>query len=140
MYLFMEIKYYDLLSTAIIGVSCIAIVNYLILDGIEVDGVVYLALGYIVGYFINSIGSLMENIYYWTIKGMPSDNLLTLVKGQNWTGCSRVKFYEAEKVMELLQQELEDQNASARKMFGCAMRKVNACEDSKNIKTRSKLS
>lgn len=127
----MDIRYYDLLSTAIIGVACIAIVNYFVLGSIEVDGVVYLALGYIVGYFINSIGSLMESIYYRTIKGMPSDNLLTLVKGQNWTGYSRVKFYEAENVIELLKQQLEDQNASTRKMFGCAMRKVNACEDSR---------
>ena len=28
---------------------------------------------------------------------MPSDKLLTLVNGQNWTGCKRIKFYEAEK-------------------------------------------
>ena len=108
-----------------------AVINYLFVDNIKVDGVVYLAMGYLVGYFINAIGSLLEGFYYKTINGMPSDKLLTLVNGQNWTGCKRVKFYEAEKVIEMLKNELNDQHASEQKMFGCAMRKVNACKDCK---------
>ena len=62
---------------------------------------------------------------------MPSDKFLTLVEGRNWTGCNRVKFYEAEKVIEALKNELNDPRASERKMFGCAMRRVNGCEDSR---------
>ena len=125
----MDIKYYDLLSTTIIGVTIVAALNYFFLENIEIDGVVYLALGYLAGYFINAIGSLLEGFYYKTINGMPSDKLLTLVDGQNWTGYERVKFYEAEKVIAMLKKELHDQHASERKMFGCAMRKVNGCED-----------
>ncbi len=125
----MDIKYYDLLSTTIIGVTIVAAINYLFLYNMEIDGVVYLALGYLAGYFINAIGSLLEGFYYKTINGMPSDKLLTLVNGQNWTGYERVKFYEAEKVIETLKNELNDQYASERKMFGCAMRKVNGCDD-----------
>lgn len=125
----MDIKYYDLLSTTIIGVTIVSSINYLFLENIEIDSVVYLALGYLAGYFINAIGSLLECFYYKTINGMPSDKLLTLVDGQNWTGCKRVKFYEAEKVIAMLKKELNDQNASERKMFECAMRKVNGCED-----------
>ena len=127
----MDIKNYDLLSTTIIGVTIVAVINYLFFDNIDVDGVVYLALGYLAGYFINAIGSLLENFYYKTINGMPSDKLLTMVSGQNWTGYKRVKFYEAKKVIELLKLELNNQPVSVRKMFACAMRKVNACDDSR---------
>ena len=49
----MDIKYYDLLSTTIIGVTIVASINYLFLENIEIDGIVYLALGYLAGYFIN---------------------------------------------------------------------------------------
>lgn len=125
----MDIKYYDLLSTTIIGVAIVAIVNYLFLGNIDVDGVVYLALGYLTGYFINAFGSILEGIYYWVIGGRPSDNLLKVVNGQNWTGYKRVKFYEPERVIERLKNELGDPDASVGKMFACAMRKVNPCED-----------
>lgn len=127
----MDIKYYDLLSTTIIGVAIVVVINYLYFGNMKIDGVVCLILGYLVGYFINAIGSLLESIYYITINGMPSDKLLTLVEGQNWTGCKCVKFYEAEKTIEMLKNELNDPYASERKMFECAMRKVNGCEDSR---------
>lgn len=127
----MDLKYYDLLSTAIIGVVIVAVVHYLFMEKVDVDGVVYLALGYIAGYFINAIGSLLEGIYYKTIGGMPSDKFLTLVDGQDWTGYKRIKFYEAEKAIHALRSELNDSNASVRKMFGCAKRRVSGCEDSR---------
>lgn len=82
----MDMKYYDLLSTAIIGVVVVAIVNYFFLDNIDIDSVAYLAVGYMVGYFINAIGSLFEDIYYCTIGGKPSDQFFDKVEGQRWTG------------------------------------------------------
>lgn len=124
-------KYYDLLSTAIIGVVVVAIVNYFFLDNIDIDGVAYLAVGYMVGYFINAIGSLFEDKYYYTIGGKPSDKLLTPVEGQRWTGYSRVRFYDIEKATSLLKSELQNQNASIAHMFSCAMRKANGCKDSR---------
>lgn len=127
----MNIKYYDLLSTAIIGVVIVAVVNYIFLGNAEINGIAYLALGYFAGYFINAIGSLLEDFYNRTIGGVPSDILLTPVKEQDWTGYDRVKFYEAEKVIEELGKELKDSNASVKRMFGCAMRKVNSCQESR---------
>lgn len=127
----MDIKYYDLLSTAIIGVIIVAIINCLFLDNMEIDGIVYIAFGYLAGYFVNAIGSLFEWVYYKVINGMPSDKLLTLTNEQEWTGYNRVRFYEAKKVVEILKRELNDTNASTKKMFGCAMRKVNGREDSR---------
>ena len=41
----MDIKYYDFLSNTIIGVTIVATINYLFIGNIEIDGVVYLALG-----------------------------------------------------------------------------------------------
>ena len=111
----MEMRYYDLLSTTIIGVIVVSIVNYFFCGNVEIDTVVYVALGYFSGYFINALGSLFEDMYYKTIGGKPSDKLLTLVKGQDWTGCNRIKFYETEKVVEFLKNELQDQNASVKK-------------------------
>lgn len=127
----MEMKYYDLLSTTIIGVVVVAVVNYLFLGNNNIDGVVYISLGYLVGYFINAIGSLCEEFYYCTIGGKPSDKLLVEVNNQNWTGYNRVRFYEIKKATELLKNELGDQNASTSKMFSCAMRKVNSCKESR---------
>ena len=127
----MDIKYYDLLSTAIIGVVIVTVVNYLFLGNIEIDSIAYLALGYLTGYFINAIGSLVEFVYYKTICGKPSDRLLTPIPGQDWTGCKNVHFYEAQRVVEAIRRELNDTNASTQKMFGCAMRKVYGCEDSR---------
>lgn len=127
----MDMKYYDLLSTTVIGIVVVAFVNYLFFGMVEIDGVVYLALGYLVGYFVNAIGSLLEGIYYKTINGIPSDKLLTLKEEMNWTGCKRIKFYEAEKIIATLKSELNDTNASTQKMFGYAMRKVNGCENSR---------
>lgn len=125
----MDIKYYDLLSTAIIGVVIVTMINILFLGNIEIDSIAYLALGYLAGYFINAIGSFMEFVYHKTIGGMPSDNLLTIVPGQKWTGYKRVRFYEAQRVVDTIKNELNDVNASTQKMFRYAMRKVNGQEN-----------
>lgn len=125
----MDVKYYDLFSTAIIGVVIVTAVNYLFLGNAEIDSIAYLALGYLAGYFINAIGSLVAPIYYKSIGGRPSDKLLTLIPGQIWTGCKKVRFYEAQVVIDIIRKELNDANASTQKMFECAMRKVNGCED-----------
>ena len=127
----MDIKYYDLLSTAIIGIVIIALVNYLFLGNVEINSIAYLALGYVVGYFINAIGSLLEFIYYKTIGGMPSDILLSPTEGKNWTGYKRIKYYEASKAIETLKKELNDPDASTQRMFECAMRRVNGCKESR---------
>lgn len=127
----MNLNYYDLLSTTIVGVPIIAVANHLFWNDLEIGNVVYLTSGYIAGYFINALGSLLEKRYYKTIGGEPSDKLLSLVAGQKWTGYERIKFYEANTAITRLKAELEDPSASTEKMFGCAMRKVNGCTNSR---------
>ena len=73
-----------------------------------VDIIRFQQLGYFVGYFINSIGSLLERIYN-AVQGLPSDNLLILKSNQDWTSCKKVRFYEAPRVIELLKKALKIQ-------------------------------
>ena len=127
----MNLKYYDLLSTTIIGIVVVAVVNYFFLDNVEINSVAYIPIGYFVGYFINAMGSLCEDYYYRTIGGMPSDKLLESPNDKGWTGYSKVKFYERDRVTALLKNELKDENATISRMFSCAMRKVNSCTESR---------
>lgn len=118
----MELKYYDLLSNTIVGVVLITVAKIVWFNELSLDVEVYIACGYIIGYFINAISSLIEPALYYFIGGKPSDRLLTPQKGQDWTGIRKVKFYEAIFVIEKLQTELNDNNASSGRMFACAMR------------------
>lgn len=127
----MAMKYYDLLSTTIIGVVVVAAINYSFFCNSSIEGVVLVSFGYLVGNFVNAIGSLCEGIYYWSIGGKPSDKFLQKIEGQSWTGYRRVKFYETDAVVKALKKELDDPCASNERMFGCAMRKVNGCGDSR---------
>lgn len=127
----MNFSYYDLLSTTIVGVPIVAAVNHLFWDDIEIGSIVYLTAGYIAGYFVNSLGSILEDFYYWSIRGKPSDKLLSLVAKQDWTGYGHIKFYEANTALTRLKAELNDPSASTAKMFGYAMRKVNGCTTSR---------
>lgn len=127
----MNIKFYDLLSSVITGVAIFTIVNNIFLNNIEIDEVAYLAIGYLIGYFINAIGSRLEGILYKTIGGKPSDRLLTPIEDQKWTGYRRVKFHSADEVISMLKQKLKGSDASTEKMFECAMRMVNGDKNSR---------
>lgn len=103
----MNIKYYDLLSKVIVGILIVAFIDYNFLGNIEIDGIVYLAFGYFVGYVVNAIGSLLEPFYFTLACGHPSDRLLTIKKEKKWTGWRRVKFYEAETVIMMLKGQMQ---------------------------------
>ena len=117
----MNFKYYDLMSSIVSGVIVAVSLNIVFDFGYTYDALPLMAVAYIIGYFINGLSSLLENIYYKTMGGMPSNILLTPIDGQNYTGYNRVKFYEACKAIDLLKAELGDNNASLGKMFGRAM-------------------
>lgn len=128
----MEFKYYDLLSTIIVGYfAMMACLFFAGIDYNEDYSIVYIAVAFVVGYLINAVSSLLENFWYWTIGGMPSDKLLTIDPNKNYTGIYRVRFYEAEKAIASLKEDLNNQAATMRQMFGCAMRKTNGNQDSR---------
>ncbi len=84
-------------------------------------GIPYLAVAYVIGYMVNSLGSMIEGGYYWSIGGMPSEKLLTIDETKKYTGIDKVRFYYAKETIALLQQEIGDKEASTAKMFAKAM-------------------
>lgn len=117
----MNFKYYDLLSSLVTGIIVCISVNIVFGLNIKLDAVPILAVAYVVGYFINSISALLEKVYYFLMGGMPSDVLLTPIDGCKFTGYKRIKFYQVDKAIKLLKEELHDENASQGKMFSKAM-------------------
>lgn len=86
--------------------------------------------GYVVGYFLNAFSSLIEEPFLFRIIcGKPSDKLLTPVPGQKWTGIKKVRFYFPEQAIVALKKDTRDDEATPDKMFGYAMRMVNADQD-----------
>ena len=125
----MSFKYYDLLSNLIVGIVVFYVIWKFLCPNWEVSEWVVIPAGYVLGYFLNAISSLIEPFLYCTICGKPSDKLLTPVPGQKWTGIKKVKFYFAEQTVEALKKDTGDDNASTDKMFGYAMRMANSNKD-----------
>ena len=128
----MNFKYYDLLSTIIVGYF--AVIAYIFITGEQYNedySIAYIAVAYVVGYIINSVSGLLENFWYKTIGGKPSDKLLTPQKETPYTGISRVRFYEAEDAIKKLRTQLDDPEADTRKMFSLAKREANSNPDSR---------
>lgn len=117
----MNFKYYDLLSSLIVGVLTAVSVNIVFNLEFEYDSIPLLAVSYVIGYFVNAISGVMEPLYFKIMGGMPSDKLLTLVQNQKYTGYGRIKCFIASRAVELLKEELDDKHASTMKMFGKAM-------------------
>ena len=125
----MSFKYYDLLSNLTIGIVVFYAIWKLLLPDLEISEWVVIPAGYVVGYFVDAISSLIEPLLNKTICGMPSDKLLTPIPGQKWTGTKKVRFYFANEAIKALREDTKDDEADTRKMFGYAMRMVNSNKD-----------
>lgn len=127
----MSFKYYDLLSNLTVGIVVFYAIWILVFPELEISEWVVLPAGYVVGYFMNSISSLIEPFLYCIICGKPSDRLLTPVPGQKWTGIKKVKFYFADEAIKALKKDTGDSEATTDKMFGYAMRMANSNKESR---------
>jgi hypothetical protein len=128
----MSFRYYDTLSQITIGYIVLVVCLYLL--GYTYDNtysVPYFAGAFIVGYFVNALSSLLENFYNWTIGGKPSNKLLRTNPKKDYSGISKVRFYQTVQVVTLLQQEAGDSQANEGKMFAIAMRFSNSNEKSR---------
>lgn len=125
----MSFKYYDLLSNLTVGIVVFYAIWKFFLPDSEISEWVVIPAGYVVGYFVDAISSLIEPLLYKTICGMPSDKLLTPVPGQKWTGIKKVRFYFANEAVKALREDTMDDEADTRKMFSYAMRMVNSNKD-----------
>ena len=138
----MEFKYYDVLSSLVVGYVVLIIGMYSFHIDYNSDyTVAYLAIAFLCGYIINSIGSLLEPIYYFTIGGKPSNRLLDDGKKKHcWfynlfvpknTGIKKARFYETATARKLLLEGIEDENPKEDRLFSKAMRTVNGDQDTR---------
>lgn len=127
----MSFKYYDLLSNLTVGIVVFYAIWKLVFPDFEISEWIVIPAGYVLGYFLNAISSLIEPFLFCTICGKPSDKLLTPVPGQKWTGIKKVKFFFAEEAVKALKKDTGDAEATTDKMFGYAMRIANPNKDSR---------
>lgn len=138
----MNFKYYDIMSSLVAGYVLLVIGMYSFQIEYNNDyTVAYLAFAFLCGYVINSVGSLLEPIYYFTIGGKHSTRLLDEGEKEHcWlyhlfipsnTGINKVRFYETKNVRKILIKELDGNNLSEDRLFSKAMREVNGNQDSR---------
>lgn len=127
----MSFKYYDLLSNLAVGIVVFYAIWKLVFTDFEISEWIVIPAGYVLGYFLNALSSLIEPFLFCTICGKPSDKLLTPVPGQKWTGIKKVKFFFAEEAVKALKKDTGDAEATTDKMFGYAMRIANPNKDSR---------
>ena len=113
----MNFKLYDILSQLIPGFILYA--TYLHVDHQSFDSsfiVPATAISFVVGYFVNTLASLLEPFYYFTWGGKPSNQIL---EGKNiW----KVKFHELDKTRKYLVEEFDEVEATNDQLFSLAIR------------------
>lgn len=115
----MKFKFYDILSHLIPGF--IIYITYLEFIGetFNKDFVVpSTAIAFVLGYFLNTLSSWLEDFFYWTWGGIPSSRLLD---GKDiW----KVRFHESERTKKMLQNEASTPITN-KKLFSIAKRYTN---------------
>ena len=73
----MNFKAYDILSSLIPGfIMLIVLIPFLGLEYNKDYVIGYTAIAFLLGYVLNTLGSWLEDLYYLTWGGKPSDKLL----------------------------------------------------------------
>lgn len=122
----MNFKAYDILSSLIPGFLVLLVL--LDIFGFKYDKdfiIAYTAIAFLIGYVINTLSSWLEDFYYTTWGGKPSNKLL------DGNGIWKVKFYEYEKAKNLLIQESQKINPTNDHLFSIAMRYANGKKDTR---------
>jgi hypothetical protein len=116
----MKFKAYDILSTLIPGFLMLFLFLYISEIKYEKDfTILYTAVAFLLGYIVHTLSSWLENAYFFSWGGRPSDRLLD--GGKMW----RVQCYNWSEIKEELKKETRNANASNDELFKIAMRHVN---------------
>jgi len=122
----MNFKAYDILSSLIPGFLILLVLLNLFGFKYDKDYVIaYTAIAFLIGYVMNTLSSWLEDFYYFTCGGKPSNNLL------DGKGIWKVIFYEHEKAKDSLFQESQKTNSTNDQLFSIAMRYTNGKKDSR---------
>lgn len=135
----MNFKPYDILSTLVPGF--IMLLAYLPFLGFTYDKdytIGYTALAFGIGYLLNIISSLLEELYFISWGGRPSCNLL------NGKGIWKIKQFNHVKLKDNLKSKTTSSNPSNKELFSIAMRyafttKDNRLEDFSNSYAFSRI-
>ena len=138
----MNFKYYDVISSLVVGYVLMLVGMYSFqIEYNEDYTIAYLAVAFLCGYFINTIGSLLEPLYYFTIGGKPSNRLLNdgkIIHSKFYhffiprnTGLNKVRFYETKKIREILMKGFDKEEPSEDRLFSKALRTVSGNENSR---------
>ena len=122
----MNFKAYDILSSLIPGfLTVLVMLNVLDMEYDNNLIVPYTAVAFLFGYLMNAISSWMEDIYFFTWGGKPSNRLLS---GKDiW----KVKFYSSLRAKNLLLIDASNPNATNDELFSIAMRIACGQKDTK---------
>jgi hypothetical protein len=116
----MNFKIYDVLSSLVPGFLLLVAILELFNIPFNKDLIIpYTALAFLLGYLVNAISSWLEDFYFLTWNGKPSDRLL------NGKDIWKVRFYHSKKVKELLKNEAQQEKPSNDELFSIAMRYAN---------------
>lgn len=122
----MTFKTYDILSSLIPGFVLMFVLMWTFEIKYDKDLIIaYTAISFIIGYFLNTLSSWFEDIYYFTWGGKPSSRLLD--SKDIW----KVRFYHTDKVRFLLSSESDKEKPSNDELFSIAMRYANGEKDSR---------
>ena len=116
----MNFKIYDVLSSLVPGfLLLMAILELFNLPFNKEMIVPYTALAFLLGYLINTLSSWLEDFYFLTWKGKPSDCLL------NGRDIWKVRFYQSQNVKKMLKAESKNDKSTNDELFSIAMRYAN---------------
>ena len=113
----MNFKLYDLLSVLIPGSILLWPILHFLKLPFDKDLVpFYTAVAFVIGYFVNTFSSWLEDFYYWTWGGKPSNKLL------DGKGITKVRFYQSDQVKKFLKEDSENNNPTNDELFSIAYR------------------
>lgn len=122
----MTFKAYDILSSLVPGfILLLAILNFLHISYDKDYTVAYTAVAFLLGYTVNTIGSWLEDFYFYTWGGKPSSNLL------NGKSIWKVKLYNAKQIRQHLTQKISHSNPNHDELFSLAIRDTSGQKDTR---------
>jgi hypothetical protein len=120
----MTFKAYDIFSSLVPGFIMLLGLLYFLNIPYDKDFIIgYTAIAFLLGYLVNTLGSLFEDFYFFTWGGKPSSNLLS---GKIiW----KIRVYNHTQIRDHLSQKTTNATPSNDELFAIAMRNSNGQKD-----------
>lgn len=122
----MTFKAYDIFSSLVPGFLMLLGLQYFFQISFDRDYIIgYTAIAFLLGYILNTLGSWMEDIYFFSWGGNPSSKLL---QGKSiW----KVRMFDYTQIRQHLSEKTTSVNPSEEELFSIAMRSVIGQKDTR---------